>query len=158
MAGHASHGHTLDQKKSPTYQSWKGMIQRCTNPKAQGYQHYGGKGVTVCERWRRFANFLEDMGERPSKGHSIDRKQSSGNYEPANCQWSTSIEQHRNTSRNKMLTHEGQTMPLSAWAELKGISASTLWNRLAEDWSIERALTTPAGKYVRRSTGSDPSA
>lgn len=150
MAGHATHGHTLNQKPSLTYQSWRGMIQRCTNPKANAYHHYGGKGVTVCERWRRFANFLADMGERPSKDHSIDRKVGSGNYDPTNCQWSTPLEQGRNTSRNRILTHEGQAMPLSAWAERAGITASTLWNRLSSGWTVGDALTTPTKQYVRR--------
>ena len=134
-----------------TYQSWHGMIQRCVNPRSTGYRYYGGRGITVCPRWREsFAAFLEDVGERPSRGHSIDRIDVNGHYEPANCRWATAVTQMRNTSRNRLLTMNGETMPLSAWAERVGVSASTLWNRSADGWSDERVLTTPVGKYTRR--------
>ena len=149
MSGHASHGHKLGQRATPTYQSWRGMVQRCTNPKANGYRHYGGKGVCICERWRKFARFLADMGERP-EGTTIDRIDVNGHYEPGNVRWATATTQMRNTSRNHPLTHEGRTMAVSAWAEARGMSASTLWNRIADGWSTADALDTPVGKYIRR--------
>lgn len=83
---------------SAAYGCWRNMLSRCYNPNATGYKHYGGKGVTVCDRWRGpdgFVNFLADMGERPTKNHSIDRKRRAGNYEPDNCRWATSVEQAR---------------------------------------------------------------
>lgn len=86
------HGHSSAAGMSPTYNSWRGMIQRCTNPNVACYPTYGGAGVTVCERWLTFANFLAYMGERP-KGTTLGRFLDLGNYQPGNCQWMTPAEQ-----------------------------------------------------------------
>jgi len=92
----SSHGYTNDT----TYKAWQGLIQRCTNPKDKSYKRYGGRGIRVCDRWLEcFENFLEDMGDRPEGGFSLDRINNDGNYEPSNCRWATQIEQARNTSR-----------------------------------------------------------
>jgi hypothetical protein len=89
------HGHR--KLRTPTYRSWQAMKERCFNEKSIGYKRYGGKGITVCERWKNsFENFLADMGERP-EGKTIDRIDHTGNYEPSNCKWSTRKEQARNT-------------------------------------------------------------
>lgn len=90
------HGHSLGKKASPTYNSWKNMKSRCLNPNAYGYYRYGGRGIKVCDRWLDFRNFLADMGPRP-EGTTIDRyPNNDGNYEPGNCRWATSHEQHLN--------------------------------------------------------------
>jgi hypothetical protein len=80
---------------TPTYRTWWSMLGRCFSPSAGNYQYYGGRGITVCERWRDFRNFLADMGPRPD-GMSIDRVDVNGNYEPGNCRWATAKDQHRN--------------------------------------------------------------
>lgn len=92
----ARHGHSpRSGRQSQTYNSWRGMLDRCEKPNHISYPYYGGKGVTVCDRWKSFENFLSDMGNRPS-GKTIDRINSDGNYEPSNCRWATIAEQNRN--------------------------------------------------------------
>ncbi len=92
---HKTHGHHKNGKPSPTYKSWQSMKQRCDNPKSTGFEYYGGRGIKVCERWNKFNNFLEDMGERP-EGLTLDRKDVDGNYELPNCKWASDAEQGAN--------------------------------------------------------------
>ena len=91
-----THGHKPAGAMSPTYSSWMCAKQRCFNPRHLAYSRYGGRGITMCDRWRdSFAAFLADMGERPP-GLTLDRKNNDGNYEPGNCRWATRLEQARN--------------------------------------------------------------
>jgi hypothetical protein len=92
---------------SPEHIAWKGLIGRCENPRNPVFKYYGGRGITVCERWRKsFANFLVDMGRKPSMAHSIDRIDNDGNYEPGNCRWATQSEQTSNQQRQRGKKHE----------------------------------------------------
>ena len=99
-----THGHSRkrgeDRTASPTYYIWAAMVARCTNPKNKDWRLYGGRGITVCERWLIFRNFLDDMGEKPD-GLSIDRINNDGNYEPDNCRWATAVEQANNKRNSR---------------------------------------------------------
>ena len=96
-SGRPKHGYW----NTPTYSTWRAMLNRCSNPCVNGYEYYGGRGIVVCNQWRDFENFLHDMGQRPSLQHSIDRIDPDGNYEPSNCCWATSQEQARNRRISK---------------------------------------------------------
>jgi len=96
--------HKCSTVKTPEYQSWSSMISRCYRVKATAYSSYGGRGISVCDRWRfSFTNFLTDMGPRPSKMHTLDRIDNNGNYEPSNCRWATKLQQvvNRRPCKNK---------------------------------------------------------
>lgn len=106
------HGHnTRDHASTRTYRTWNHMKQRCENPNNDNFAHYGGRGISVCERWRSFENFLADMGERPA-GTSLDRIDVNGNYEPGNCRWATQKVQRSNERRTFHVTYRGEEMCL----------------------------------------------
>lgn len=122
--------------RTSTYRIWIAMRSRCNNPKTANYDKYGGRGIKVCERWdNSFAHFLADMGERPP-GLSIEREDNDGNYKPGNCRWATRSEQGRNMRRNRMVTHNGETLCMAAWAERLGIRWDTLYRRIKAKGSI----------------------
>lgn len=131
------------RQKHPLYQTWRGMLKRCEKPSATGYQHYGGRGIRVCERWHNFWKFVEDVGAKPGPEHQLDRTNNNGHYEPGNVQWSTSREQHKNTRRNTRLTVNGVTKIAADWAAEHGMPRSTFHNRLLRGWTPEQAVRTP---------------
>lgn len=140
------HGHAAYRgRPSPTYTAWQNMLARCARKNHPSYPRYGGRGVTVCERWQDFRNFLDDMGEKPT-GKSIDRINNDGAYEPGNCRWSTQREQCRNIARNRLITFRGETRCVSEWAEVLGLNVSSINYRLSAGWTDERALTEPMRK------------
>ncbi len=141
------HGRSQDNR---TYKSWCDIVQRCTNPNNSRYKDYGGRGITVCERWMKFKNFLEDMGESP-KGYQIDRIDNNKEYCKSNCQWVTSKTNNRNKRNNHLEIFNGKTQCLSAWAEEFNINPDTLRYRVVKlNWSIEKALMTPVGKHKKK--------
>lgn len=127
---------------SLTYTSWQHMKRRCCNPTHNAYCRYGGRGIKICERWlNSFENFLEDMGERPSRRHSIDRINNDGDYCPENCRWATYKQQLRNTHRKVVLTVNGRTLCVAEWAEKTGLPYMTIYQRMLRGWDAERILT-----------------
>jgi len=128
------------------YHSWRGIIQRCCNPECKDYPRYGGRGITVCERWKGSLDaFIEDMGVKP-EGMTIDRIDNSGNYEPGNCRWTDAKEQANNRRSNVTLEFNGETMTVSEWARKVGLKVVTLEQRLRRGWSVEKALTSTTEK------------
>jgi hypothetical protein len=122
------------------------MIERCRNPKVAFFKHYGGRGISVCERWQTFENFYADMGPMPTARHTVERKDTNGNYEPSNCRWATRREQARNTRTNRRVTFDGKTLCVAEWAEQTGLPAHTIAERLRAGWSVHDALTKPTRK------------
>lgn len=126
-----------------TFITWQSMIWRCTNKARKDYSAYGGRGIKVCDRWLlSFANFLSDMGIKP-KGYSLGRIDNDGNYCAENCRWETYGQQARNRRSNTVISFNGRTQPLIAWAEETGLSRDTITKRIDAGWSIEAALTLP---------------
>lgn len=142
-----THGATVGGQVTPTWESWRAMNERCRNPRHRCYENYGARGISVCDRWRdSYENFLADMGERPSRSHSIDRyPDMNGNYEPGNCRWATSREQNRNRRSSRRLTIDGKTMCVVEWAEAVGVNSSTLRDRIHNGWPERDAVMTPCG-------------
>jgi hypothetical protein len=138
-------------RHSRTYNIWHGMLQRCDNAKAPNYYLYGGRGISVCDKWRSFKNFFEDMGEAP-RGFTLNRIDNNGNYTPGNCNWIDRRNQQRDTRLNHWLIYNGEMRCLIEWAEISGLGEVVLTNRIQRGWSIEDALTRP----VRRHTETDP--
>lgn len=133
---------THGASKTSTYSVWQNMHTRCYNEAQEAYKNYGARGVTVCERWHSFSNFLADMGYHV-EGMSLERRDNDGNYAPGNCYWATRAAQNRNKRVNKWLTAGGETMVQADWAARLGISSATLKERLDRGWGIERACLTP---------------
>lgn len=148
------HGHCTSRTVSPEYTSWRCMMARCRNPKNKHYPEYGGRGITVCDRWNTFGNFFADMGSRPSKGHTMDRIDPNGNYEPGNCRWASVRTQQGNRRNTVLMTFSGRTMPLTDWADLLGMKPNTIVCRLRSGMSDEEALSTPVATRTRRAPGS----
>lgn len=131
---------THGMSKSPEYSTWECMWQRCTNPNAEEYENYGGRGITICPEWKEFEQFYKNMGPRPGKGYSIERINTNGNYEPSNCVWATNLEQGANTRKNRKLTAFGTTLHLSEWARRLNIHKNTLAERLKKQ-NLENIIT-----------------
>lgn len=139
------------KQPTPEYAAWAHMRNRCNCPTDKAYRHYGGRGITVCESWDSFANFLVDMGKRPSDLHELDRyPNNDGNYEKGNCRWATRTQQMRNTRITRFLEHDGRRLSIAEWAEILGISAGTIRVRLHEGKSVAAALAIPRYKHPDR--------
>jgi hypothetical protein len=140
--------------KLPEYNILTCMIARCENPKNPAYEHYGARGIYVCERWKHdFWAFYHDVGPRPTAFHTIERINNNGPYSPENCCWATQTQQTRNYRRNIFLTFDGKTLCLSDWADITGINYGTLLDRYHSNrpWTVERLLTQPPRQWKRMS-------
>jgi hypothetical protein len=138
----ARHGYSY----AAEYRAWQTMRLRCTVPTNSRYADYGGRGIKVCERWLNSVEaFIADMGPKPSPKHELDRyPDNDGNYEPGNCRWATRSENDRNRRSNRMIECDGEALTLAAWAELSGVNAVTIADRIDRGWPAERAVFEPA--------------
>ena len=140
------------KKASSEFIAWCSMRARCNNPNSTDYKNYGGRGIVVCDRWTEsFSNFLEDMGRKPTAGHSLDREDVNGPYSFDNCRWATSEQQALNKANSIRLTMNGESLPIVEWSRRTGLSQDLLRKRRSKGWSDERILTTklfPTGNHV----------
>lgn len=148
-----SHGGCSNGKREPEYNVYMCIIDRCENPNNSSYKHYGGKGITICKRWRdSYANFIEDMGTRPKqtkpRQYSIERVNPDKGYYPSNCKWATYTEQANNRSNNTRITFEGENLTLAQWSRKTGIRYGLLLRRISDGNSVDRVLTV--GRIQKR--------
>ena len=134
----------------PLYEMWRCMKRRCSDPSFRGYQYYGGRGITVCDRWKKsFLTFVADMGPKPP-GHTIERIDNEKGYGPDNCKWATPRENCRNKRNNVRLTANGKTQVMAAWVDESGLPTSTIAQRVSRGWSAQKAVTAPRNPNGRR--------
>lgn len=132
---------THGQSKTPIHAIWLGIIVRCEDKNHHTYPRYGGRGITICERWRNsFEAFLADVGNRPSPDHSIDRIDNNKGYEPGNVRWATQKEQCRNTSKNRIISIDGVSRCVAEWAEVMGFPPNIIHDRLRLGWNERDAV------------------
>ena len=146
---------THNQRHTVLYSVWRGLRQRCNNPKHASYHNYGGRGITVCEEWDKsfqafydwsYANGYSTENQKDEKLKlTIDRIDNNGNYEPSNCRWVDRKTQTRNMRTTRFITFNGQNKSVSEWCEIYGIKLQTFNTRIRNGWSIEEALTKPIG-------------
>ena len=129
-------------ESNPSYGCWREMRRRCNDPNRRDWPLYGGRGITVCERWSDFRAFAADMGERPSLKHSLDRIDSNGHYTPSNCRWATPSEQRLNQRHRINCVAEA--------ACVYGVKFRTVRARVARGWPVDVALRTPLGRGLGR--------
>lgn len=145
VARQTKHGHAKNGDTSRTYAAYRGMIHRCVKTTRKVGKNYKDRGITVCERWMSYENFLADMGECP-EGLTLERKEVNGNYEPSNCIWATMKVQQNNRRNNHRIEFEGKNLTVSQWAELRGWGSHVIFSRLRAGWSEADALTRPVVK------------
>lgn len=132
-AGSFKHGHAVNGRLTHEYNCWAMMKQRCLNPKATAYRHYGARGIGVCDRWRAFAAFIADVGSAPSPRHSLDRINNDGDYEPGNVRWATKSEQ----AKNQRPGLRPNKLTATAAAEIRALRAQGCFVRIiAERFNV----------------------
>ena len=146
-----SHGHTIGGVASPTYNTWINMVRRCLDTRSSKFHQYGGVGITVCDRWLKFEQFLADMGKRP-EGCTLDRIDGTLGYSPDNCRWADIRTQQRNTKSNVYIEFRGDRRCVAEWAEMLGLDKTLLAWRIRKGWTPDEALTIPPkrGNRVKR--------
>lgn len=140
---------THGMSNSTEYNAWRSMIKRCTIPSNKAYAHYGGRGISVCDRWLSFENFISDMGKKPD-GTSLDRIDNNGNYCPENCRWATYKTQSNNKRTNRLIEYMNRIQTLSQWCDELGLIYGRVQQRLDKGASLCDAFTKPFRRYSRK--------
>jgi hypothetical protein len=145
MKGTVIHGHARKGRRSPEFRTWESIQTRCYCPSQDNWGRYGGRGVTVCDRWRfgeggksGFQCFLEDMSPKPSPKYQIDRIDPTGPYAPWNCRWVTLVDQANNRRNNRRITIGDRTQTTAQWATELGMRKATFWARVKSGWAPPR--------------------
>lgn len=147
-AKNRTHGFSPHGKKSPIYSVWSSMKIRCLNPNATHWDRYGGRGITICEEWMVFENFLRDVGHLLEGGKSLERIDNNRGYFPWNVKGATKTEQANNRNTSYIVEFEGTKNTLANWCREKGLPMRTVWARIKTlGWSVEKALTQPVRSY-----------
>jgi hypothetical protein len=137
--GIRTHGESIGGISSIEHKTWSSIKFRCLNPKSENFPRYGGRGITICDKWiNNFAAFLSDVGRRPSDKHSIERINNNGNYEPGNVRWATKKEQGQNRRDNVVMTFNGETHCIKEWSRITGISERALGYRYKRGLTLQR--------------------
>ena len=149
----ATHGQSCRAggNRTKAYITWEGIKQRCHNPNANGYERYGGRGITVCNRWRNsFEAFFEDMGTKP-KGLTLERVDNDEGYSKENCEWATMQRQACNRRNTRMISYNGKEQTMTEWAREYGLDRGVLWHRLYNmKWDMKDAFERPVMKKPRK--------
>jgi len=149
--GNKTHG-LSKQGRGSAYVSWMNMKGRCLNPNHRDYAIYGGRGISICDRWLNFEEFLEDMGHRPSRRHTLDRINPDGNYESSNCRWATPIQQARNTRRVIMILHEGSCISAMDIIEM-ALNSSTIGDSTISEFLARHGIAIGLRRLRKRMNG-----
>ncbi len=139
----------------PLYSIWTTMRSRCLCKTDKGFHNYGARGIKICPEWDDFAQFVKDMGERPSVEYTLDRIDNDGDYTPENCHWGTEEEQNNNKRTNVFITYQGKRQTLVQWSRELKISYAALQYRRRQGWDIHKMFTTPVAiRPLRKTSGS----
>lgn len=134
-------GKTHGMSRTPIYAIWRSMMQRCYDKNSHAYDRYGGRGINVCNKWRSFEGFYEDMGDKPD-GMSLERKDVDADYTPQNVVWASAKTQANNRRSNIILEHHGRKQTMQQWCDELGLRIGTVWARInVYGYSVEKALT-----------------
>lgn len=145
-----THGASRGQIRTTEYHSWQAIKNRCGNPKTPAFSRYGGRGITVCDRWREsFEAFLEDVGLKPTPDMSIDRIDNNRGYEPGNVRWADAHTQNNNRRDTLLVTIDGVTKSIADWSVHLGIKSGTVYSRVRKGMDAAEALLTPVVKPIK---------
>lgn len=136
------------------HNTWIGMRQRCSNENNKRFKDYGGRGISVCDRWKNsFENFIKDMGYAPTPKHTLERINVNGGYEPTNCKWATIKEQANNKTVNVFVDIDGVIKTVKQWSEKLNVSQYSVRSRISRGWDAKKAIVTPFRKISNSKKG-----